>query len=80
MERRDFLKCVFATALAPASVVKGLYSPSRPGLVKTEPTQAWYSLYEGDTFILSCFLEDEIQRVFKITDPIFQPPKGEINV
>lgn len=27
MERRDFLKCLFATALAPASAVKELYRP-----------------------------------------------------
>lgn len=28
MDRRTFLKCVFAASVAPASVVRGLYSPA----------------------------------------------------
>jgi len=73
MLRRTFLKAVFAAAVAPASVVKCLYQPTRPGLTKTSCGPGWFEYYEGDKLVRRCPLSEELLRTgAKLAK--FQPP------
>ena len=72
MNRRTFLKAVFAAAVAPASVVKGLYGPKAQIFFKGVPL-----VYEPDfTYMMPVNFTCKRRAGFII----FNHPKGEINV
>lgn len=66
MDRRTFLKGLFAAAVTPASVVKVLYSPKR-----------WAGYMHGYSFAIPAELIAEIRHLHRTTvwRPPLPPPK-----